>query len=71
MEAKTKDPYKSIKVTDRAYELLKKASTATGLKISTVVERTPRCPACGGLLVEWAGVVVCASCGRRYRLVEA
>jgi tRNA(Ile2) C34 agmatinyltransferase TiaS len=61
--------YQNLKVRREGYDLLNEVREALRCKMADAVVRGwPRCPRCGGPLVQGAGGLACARCGAEYDL---
>ncbi len=63
--------YVDVKIRREHAATLRELAVRTGVKIADVVGLWPRCPKCGGLLVQVGeATVTCADCRRGYAIVE-
>lgn len=70
-ETKSKGKYRTIAIPINVYDAMKSLADKYDVPIAKVVTLWPRCPACGGELVNAYGLIVqCSKCGRKWRLGE-
>ena len=61
--------YQNLKVRREGYDILVEVREALNCRMADVVERGwPRCPRCGGPLVQGASGLACTRCGAEYAL---
>jgi tRNA(Ile2) C34 agmatinyltransferase TiaS len=62
--------YADIKIRKEHAQTLRDLSMMLNVKIADVVAWWPKCPRCGGPLVQVGEAVVCSKCRRGYALTE-
>jgi tRNA(Ile2) C34 agmatinyltransferase TiaS len=61
--------YQNLKVRREGYDILVEVREALNCRMADAVARGwPRCPRCGGALIQGAGGLACARCGAEYDL---